>query len=163
MILIWYLFFKWLNTFVADPVHSGALLSFHACAPLCFSKLEACHLPSTIANMLLLINNSYNPVNHRNYSFKSWTYLVEVDGLVPASCLHQKLVCQDAIVRAVPVAAVGDAAGLPVLVKSPLETCRKPPGITLCLSLNKMGITETLLIRAQEMLYIFNCRYGRKE
>lgn len=52
-------------------------------------------------------------------------YLVKVDGLVPASSLHQKLVRQHAIVRAVPVAVEGDAAGLPVLVERLLETCRR--------------------------------------
>lgn len=57
---------------------------------------------------------------------KSLTHLIEVDGLVPASCLHQKLVRQDPIIRAILVVVEGDAASLPVLVKGLLETCRQP-------------------------------------
>ncbi|TNN64529.1 E3 ubiquitin-protein ligase MYCBP2 [Liparis tanakae] len=53
------------------------------------------------------------------------TYQVEVDGLLPASRLHQQLVRQDAVIGAVPVAVVRDAAGLPVLVERLLETCKE--------------------------------------
>lgn len=56
--------------------------------------------------------------------FNDPTHLIEVDGLLPASRLHQQLVGQDAVVGAVPVAVEGDASGLPVLVEGLLETCR---------------------------------------
>lgn len=58
--------------------------------------------------------------------FPSWTYQVEVDGFVPASCLHQKFVRQDAVIGAIPVAVESDAASLPVLVECLLKSFRKP-------------------------------------
>lgn len=57
---------------------------------------------------------------------KHGTDLVVVERLVPASSLHQKLVRQDTIIRAILVAVESDAASIPVLVKCLLEACSEP-------------------------------------
>ena len=57
---------------------------------------------------------------------KSQAYLVEIDGFFPTSCLHQKFISQDAIIRAISVAGECDATSLPVLVKCLLESFSKP-------------------------------------
>lgn len=102
------------------------------------NRKKFCFFPSLIQRMLLVsfvvcslssLSGKQNlktlKRNQSKWEHEWLTCLSKVNWPVSSSCLHQQLVRQDTSIGSIPVIVEGDAASLPVLIESLLETYEK--------------------------------------